>query len=64
MLGGMVRRVRYDRVGERRFPVYGHLPVCGSSVNGYIQVVILLSVSISAVNFNLGCIALKSLSIV
>jgi hypothetical protein len=36
MLGGIVRRVRYDRVGECRLPVNGHLPVCKGSVNSYV----------------------------
>jgi hypothetical protein len=42
VLGGVVRGVWNDGVGERRFPIYASFPVSGGSMNGNIKEVYLV----------------------
>ena len=64
MLGEVTGCVGYDSVCECRLSVNGHPPVVEGSVNGYIQIIYHDFVSVSSVNFSLGCNNLKSSSIV
>ena len=60
VLSGVVGGVWDDRVCECGFSVYGGFPSCRGSVDSYVEVVQLLLVSSSFVNFRLGCNELKS----
>ena len=61
MVCEVVGGVRYDGVGKSRFPIYDISKVCGGSCLMMSRYFRAWYCSVSAVNCDLGCNALKSL---